>query len=1040
MTKPLRDSLLTRLRRRKSLAIFLLLLIFCITLLGFSWHNLYSRVNSDYETEISSVYRENSNLVRAFADHLRQNLQVVDATLLFVKLQYENNGHVTETIREVLSRRPASPIDELLILDNTGKVLAPTSNRGYPRDMIMFEMFNVHAQRDSGFLWIGKPVFDHTSRKWLIPLSRRISNPDGSFAGLAYAAIDASYFSKYYRMMHLGYEKQVVLVGYDGVVRASQYLDQSDAGYDISTTELFLGSQQALSGEFIGASVDGISRYYSYQKMLDYPLTIAIGVSSKDALARFQARRASYYKDMVLFTLFVITFFSLLTWQLWHRRKVENAIQQQNHLLLTLQDLSLRIVNRSDVRNLHQLIIDSLCALLLAPQGYLALPDNGSGKMTVKVTDSNTRGLIIRSVEKNAGIIGKAWASGNLEIVEDYRNWPDRLPYEELADKTTLVAIPLCSDNEIIGILGVCFQNKPRMISPEERSALEQFAAVAAIALQNAKTYVVLQKELLERTQAEEELQRRNKLLSFLNNTSLEIMNRRDVIDLLETIVNKAAEITGASTGSVLLFNDERTERIRVVATGPAGSMLGSRNPIDEGAAGQVWKTGKVVLVNDYKTWEHRSFPADSVAEAVVYFPLKSAGEVVGIIGLWHTQQGLRFEKADVEILDQLAGLASIAYENAFLYREAQKEITDRKQTETLLQYQNFHDSLTSLYNRTYFEEEMQRMDKRRSGSAGLIMLDLDGLKLINDTMGHERGDVLLATAAHILSASFRDSDVVARIGGDEFAVLLQPADEATIQAGCERIRQKTTDFNALQLQAPISLSIGYAVAADPSVPMRELFQRADNTMYREKLHRRQSTRSAIVQTVMKLLEARDYITEGHADRLQGIVARVGRALGFSDEKLSDLRLFAQFHDIGKVGIPDSILMKPGPLTTEEKTEMQRHSEIGQRIAQSAPDLVPIADWVLKHQEWWNGQGYPLGLSGEDIPLECRILSIADAYDAMTSDRPYRKALPHSEAIIELERCAGTQFDPSLVGIFVSLCAESIEVAGKTGKKGAKKL
>jgi diguanylate cyclase (GGDEF)-like protein len=334
----------------------------------------------------------------------------------------------------------------------------------------------------------------------------------------------------------------------------------------------------------------------------------------------------------------------------------------------------------------------------------------------------------------------------------------------------------------------------------------------------------------------------------------------------------------------------------------------------------------------------------------------------------------------------------------------------------------------------------MHRMDKRREGSAGLIMLDLDGLKLINDTMGHERGDILLATAAHILSASFRDSDVVARIGGDEFAVLLQPADEDMIQSGCDRIRQKTKEFNAFELQAPISLSIGHAVAADPSVPMRELFQRADNTMYREKLHRRQSTRSAIVQTVMKLLEARDYITEGHADRLQAIVAKMGRALGFPEEKISDLRLFAQFHDIGKVGIPDSILMKPGPLNTEEKTEMQRHSEIGQRIAQSAPDLVPIADWILKHQEWWNGAGYPLGLSGEDIPMACRILAIADAYDAMTSNRPYRQALPHSEAVNELQRCAGSQFDPALVGIFVSLCIEAAKDAGYAGEKGAEEL
>jgi len=188
----------------------------------------------------------------------------------------------------------------------------------------------------------------------------------------------------------------------------------------------------------------------------------------------------------------------------------------------------------------------------------------------------------------------------------------------------------------------------------------------------------------------------------------------------------------------------------------------------------------------------------------------------------------------------------------------------------------------------------------------------------------------------------------------------------------------------------------------------------------------------------MKLLEARDYITEGHADRLQAILARMGADLFFSAQSISDLRLFAQFHDIGKVGIPDSILLKPGPLTAEERTEMQRHPEIGHRIAQSAPDLAPIADWVLKHHEWWNGNGYPLGLSGIEIPLECRILAIADAYDAMTSDRPYRKSLSHGEALQEIKNCSGTQFDPELVTKFITLYETSgpDEESGAAGEKG----
>ncbi|MFZ5648729.1 MAG: PAS domain S-box protein [Bacillota bacterium] len=360
-------------------------------------------------------------------------------------------------------------------------------------------------------------------------------------------------------------------------------------------------------------------------------------------------------------------------------------------------------------------------------------------------------------------------------------------------------------------------------------------------------------------------------------------------------------------------------------------------------------------------------------------------------------------------------------------------DITERKQAEDRLKYLSLHDTLTGLYNRAYFEQEMKRIEGARQESAGIILCDVDGLKLVNDTMGHDTGDALLIAAARIIKEAFRSCDMVARIGGDEFAVLLPGSDKNSVQKAAERIRDVIARYNTENSELPLSISIGYAAGEMRSKSMSDLFKEADNNMYREKLLHSQSTRSAVVQTLMKAMEARDFITEGHADRLQDLVSELAKAIGLPERKITDLRLLAQFHDIGKVGIPDRILFKPGPLNGEEFREMLRHSEIGHRIAQSAPALAPIADWILKHHEWWNGKGYPLGLKGEEIPLECRILAIADAYDAMTNNRPYRKAMTHQEAVNELMRCSGSQFDPQLISMFI-LVLELQNLKKQTGE------
>lgn len=346
-------------------------------------------------------------------------------------------------------------------------------------------------------------------------------------------------------------------------------------------------------------------------------------------------------------------------------------------------------------------------------------------------------------------------------------------------------------------------------------------------------------------------------------------------------------------------------------------------------------------------------------------------------------------------------------------------DMTEIKKTENQLRFLNSYDSLTGLYNRPHFEREMQRMQSGGYDPVGLMIYDLDGLKLINDTMGHSKGDAHLITVGDLLRKTFGYHAIIARVGGDEFAMLLPKISEKEIAEMTNLVRSNIETFNTQTSDLPLNISVGYAVRNDPSMTMEELFKQADNNMYREKLHRKESARSSIVKTLTKAMEARDFVTEGHAKRLCSLVVDLAEAVGYPESALGDLSLFAQFHDLGKVGIPDHILFKPGPLNPEERAKMQQHSEIGHRIALSSPDLVPIADWVLKHHEWWNGKGYPLKLKGNSIPLECRMLAIADAYDAITNDRPYRAARSHEEALQELQRCAGKQFDKDLVKEFI---------------------
>ncbi len=348
------------------------------------------------------------------------------------------------------------------------------------------------------------------------------------------------------------------------------------------------------------------------------------------------------------------------------------------------------------------------------------------------------------------------------------------------------------------------------------------------------------------------------------------------------------------------------------------------------------------------------------------------------------------------------------------------KDITERKQAEEKIKYISFHDALTNLYNRAYFEEEIKRLNTPRNCPLAVIMADINGLKVINDTLGHDKGDELLKNVAKMLKSVLRKEDIIARIGGDEFAVILPHADRNAAEAFCNRVRNACEKYNS-ENQLRLSISLGYAVQFGQYKNMEEALKQADANMYAEKLSSITSREKYIIDTLKTVVAMKDPHIKEHGERLQNLAEALGKDIGLSKFQLQRLRLLALLHDIGKLSIPDSILFKPAKLTEQEWEIVKKHSEAGYKIAQNIPQEVPIAREILYHHERWDGTGYPKGLKGKEIPILSRIISIVDAYDAMLTERPYRKAMTKEKAIQELKENAGTQFDPELVVRFIKI-------------------
>lgn len=345
------------------------------------------------------------------------------------------------------------------------------------------------------------------------------------------------------------------------------------------------------------------------------------------------------------------------------------------------------------------------------------------------------------------------------------------------------------------------------------------------------------------------------------------------------------------------------------------------------------------------------------------------------------------------------------------------RDISSRKAAEEEIRYLSFHDSLTGLYNRRFLEEELYRLDVIRNLPISVIVGDVNGLKLINDAFGHLKGDVLLQTAADVMKNACRSDDIIARWGGDEFVILLPKTTYDDALDIMKRIRDKAqeTEMELIKL----SISLGVATKTKSEDDISKILVAAESDMYKKKLRESQNVIGQAIRIILGTLLDKNQREAQHSRNVAEFSQQIAIALGLSDLQANEMAAVGLLHDIGKIGIAEDILEKPGKLNSFEWHEITRHPEVGYRILSASNDTAEIARFVLAHHEHFDGSGYPAGVKGGEIPLQARILSVADAFDAMTSDRPFRAAMTEAEAIQELKKHAGSQFDPEIVDVFI---------------------
>jgi len=623
---------------------------------------------------------------------------------------------------------------------------------------------------------------------------------------------------------------------------------------------------------------------------------------------------------------------------------------------------------------------------------------------------------IIRYLEKEQSLLPKE----SLAVLPAFLGlWPQER--EEIDKKEIAVYMPLISRGHLIAIL-VLGKKQTGRYSLEDYNIIEDVTGRVAVSME--KEYLA------------EQLQEREEELSVINNSSAILTSSLDIKEIFGTFVDELKKVVDVSWSTIVLMEETGLHCAALSSSEGSAYQVGEKIPVEGTGTGWVINQKKSFVEPDLS--QERYFNTGGVfyelgLRTVVYLPLIAKGRGIGSF-IVASKRPRAYSQRQIKLLEQLAAQIAMPLENSQLYARAEKKARV--------------DELTRLYNRRSLDEMIDSEISRHSRYGGvfsLAILDLDSFKAYNDTYGHLSGDRLLTEVGACISSTIRTSDSAFRYGGDEFAILLPHTSLEAAYRVTERVRKKIFErVNCGDMS--VTASIGLASWPDHGISHTDIIAAADATLYRAKRSggnqsqcaagglstERQdelqkdaeSIDSDILGMARALSETVDAKCTSNKDRSRNIVEdclAMARVLRLDDPTANRLEICALLHDIGKVNISDAILTKPGSLTAEEWEIVKTHPMLGAEVATRVPKLAACVAGILHHHERYDGTGYPDGLKGESIPLESRILAIASAFTAMTSPRPYARTLTYEQGLEEIERCAGTQFDPTLVRHFLSL-------------------